>query len=206
VGAAATAVTFLVVLVAKFTEGAWVALILIPGMLFVFGAVRRHYHAVARAVAHPGPLDVSDLHEPLVVVPLSGWNNMAHKALRFALKMSSDIYAVQVRADERLDDLQSQWERFVEVPTAHAGLPIPQLVVIESPFRRTLQPILDYVLKVRDQHPDRQIAVLIPELVESRWYHYVLHNQRAQGLKALLLFHGGQRVIVINVPWYLSGE
>ena len=205
VGAAATAVTFLVVLVAKFTEGAWVALLLIPGMLFVFGAVRRHYLAVARAVTHPRPLDVSDLHEPIVVVPISGWNNMAHKALRFALKMSSDIYAVQVRADERLDDLQSQWERLVEAPTARAGLPIPQLVVIESPYRRTLQPILDYVLKVRDQHPDRQVAVLIPELVESRWYHYFLHNQRAQGLKALLLFHGGQRVIVINVPWYLSG-
>ena len=205
VGAAATAVTFLVVLVAKFTEGAWVALLLIPGMLFVFGAVRRHYLAVARAVTHPRPLDVSDLHEPIVVVPISGWNNMAHKALRFALKMSSDIYAVQVRADERLDDLQSQWERLVEAPTARAGLPVPQLVVIESPYRRTLQPILDYVLKVRDQHPDRQVAVLIPELVESRWYHYFLHNQRAQGLKALLLFHGGQRVIVINVPWYLSG-
>ena len=205
VGAAATAVTFLVVLVAKFTEGAWVALLLIPGMLFVFGAVRRHYLAVARAVTHPRPLDVSDLHESIVVVPISGWNSMAHKALRVALKMSSDIYAVQVRADERLDNLQSQWERLVEAPTARAGLPIPQLVVIESPYRRTLQPILDYVLKVRDQHPDRQVAVLIPELVESRWYHYFLHNQRAQGLKALLLFHGGQRVIVINVPWYLSG-
>jgi hypothetical protein len=57
---------------------------------------------------------------------------------------------------------------------------------------------------VRDQHPDRQIAVLIPELVEFRWYHYFLHNHRAQWLKALLLFNGGQRVMVINVPWYLS--
>jgi hypothetical protein len=206
VGAAATAVTFLVVFVAKFAEGAWVALVLIPGMLVVFGAVRRHYHAVARAVAQDGPLDVSDLHEPIVVVPLSGWNRMAHKALRFALKMSSSIYAVQVRADERLDDLRTPWERFVEAPTAQAGLPVPQLVVLDSPYRRTLQPILDYVLRVRDQHPDRQVAVLIPELVESRWYHYFLHNQRAQGLKALLLFHGGQRVVVINVPWYLSGE
>jgi amino acid transporter len=205
VGAAATALTLLIVLAAKFTEGAWVTLLLIPSMLSVFVAVRRHYHAVARQVAYPRPLDVSALHEPIVVVPISGWNKMANKALRFALKMSSDIYAVQVRSAERMDDLQTQWGRFVEAPTVRAGLPVPQLVVIESPYRRTLRPILDYVLEMKDRHPERQIAVLIPELVEYRWYHYFLHNQRAQGLKALLLFHGGQRVLVINVPWYLSG-
>jgi hypothetical protein len=174
-------------------------------MLFVFGAVRRHYHAVARQLSYPRPLDVSDLREPIVVVPISAWNKTANKALRFALKLSPDIYAVQVRSHENLDDLHTRWGRFVEAPTTGAGLPVPQLIVIDSPYRRTLRPILDYVLQVRDQHPDRQIAVLIPELVEFRWYHYFLHNHRAQGLKALLLFHGGQRVMVINVPWDLSG-
>jgi hypothetical protein len=119
--------------------------------------------------------------------------------------MSPDIYAVHVHSAEGMDDLQTQWGQFIEAPTTRAGLPVPQLVVIDSPYRRTLQPILDYVLQVRDHHSDRQIAVIIPELVESRWYQYFLHNQRAQGLKALLLFHGGQRVVVINVPWYLSG-
>jgi amino acid transporter len=204
-GAAATGVTLLVVLVAKFAEGAWVTMLLIPGMLFVFVGVRRHYGAVARELACPTPLDVSDLHEPIIVVPISAWNKTANKALRFALKMSPDIYAVHVRSAEHIDDLQTQWAQLVEVPTTRAGLPVPQLVVIDSPYRRTLQPILDHVLQVRDHHPDRQIAVIIPELVESRWYQYFLHNQRAQGLKALLLFNGGQRVVVINVPWYLSG-
>jgi hypothetical protein len=113
---------------------------------------------------------------------------------------------VQVRSSEFLDDLHTQWGRFVEAPTTRVGLPVPQLIMIDSPYRRTLQPILDYVLQVRDQHPDRQIAVLIPELVESRWYHYILHNNRSQGLKALLLFNGGQRVMVINVPWHLSDK
>jgi amino acid transporter len=203
-GAAATGVTLIVVLVAKFAEGAWVTMLLIPGMLCVFGAVRRHYQAVACALAHPQALDVSDLRAPIVVVPISAWNKTANKALHFALKLSPDIYAVQVRSSEYLDDLHTQWSRFVEAPTTSAGLPVPQLIVIDSPYRRTLRPILNYVLQVRDQHPDRQIAVLIPELVESRWYHYILHNHRAQGLKALLLFNGGQRVMVINVPWYLS--
>jgi hypothetical protein len=204
-GTAATGVTLLVVLVAKFTEGAWVTMLLIPGMLFVFVGVRRHYRVVARELAYPRPLDVSDLHEPIIVVPISAWNKTANKALRLAIKISSDIYAVQVRSAEGMDDLQTQWGQFVATPTARAGLPVPQLVVIDSPYRRTLQPIIDYVLQVRDRHPDRQIAVIIPELVESRWYQYFLHNQRAEGLKALLLFHGGQRVVVINVPWYLSG-
>jgi hypothetical protein len=204
-GALATALTLGVVLVAKFTAGAWLTLLLIPVMLFIFGAVRRHYHGVALQVACPRPLDVANLHDPIVVVPISAWNKMAHKALRFALKLSPEIYAVHVRSAEHLDDLPAHWERFVVAPATQAGLPVPQLVVLDSPYRRTLRPLLDYVLQVRDRHPDRQVAVLIPELVESRWYHYFLHNQRAQGLKALLLFHGGQRVIVINVPWYLSG-
>jgi hypothetical protein len=76
---------------------------------------------------------------------------------------------------------------------------------LNSPYRRMLRPILDYVLHVRDQHPDRQIAVLIPELVESRWYQYSLHNQRAEELTALLLLYSGQRVVVIDVPWDLLG-
>jgi hypothetical protein len=167
--------------------------------------VRRHYHAVALEVAQPTPLDVSDLEDPVVVVPIGDWNKMANKALRFALKLSPDIYAVQVSVPERTDGLQAQWSRFVEEPAARAGLPVPRLVTIDSPYRRTLNPIVDYVMATRDRHPDRQVAVIIPELVEYRWYHYFLHNQRAQALKALLLFNGGQRVVVVNVPWYLSG-
>ena len=159
---------------------------------------------IVRTSASPRPLDVSNLCAPIVVVPISGWNKTANKALRFALTLSLDIYAVQVRSSESLSDLHTRWGRFVEAPTSDAGLPVPQLIVIDSPYRRTLRPILDYGLHVRDQHPDRQIAVLIPELVEFRWYHYFLHNHRAQELKALLLFNGGQRVMVINVPWYLS--
>ncbi|HNB71840.1 MAG TPA: APC family permease [Acidobacteriota bacterium] len=203
-GALATGVTLFVVLIAKFTEGAWVTLFLIPAMLSVFAAVRRHYHSVALEVSCPRPLDVSDLRDPVVIVPIREWNKMAHKALRFALKLSPDIFGVQIRAAERMDDLNSQWKQFVEDPVSRAGLPVPHLVVLESPYRRTLNPLVDYVLEMRDRYPDRQIAVLIPELVEFRWYHYLLHNQRAQVLKALLLLKGGQRVIVIAVPWHLS--
>jgi amino acid transporter len=203
-GAAATAMTLIVVLAAKFAEGAWATLVLVPGMLLVFVAVRRHYHAVALEVAQPGPLDASGLRPPIVVVPMREWNRMAHKALRFALKLSPEIHVVQVRSTEGMADLRDRWPHLVETPARRAGLPVPRLVVVDSPYRRTLTPIFDFVMALRDRHPDRQIAVLIPELVEVRWYHYFLHNQRAQALKAMLLFHGGPRVIVINVPWYLE--
>jgi hypothetical protein len=78
-GAAAIGVTLVVVLIAKLAQGAWVTLLLIPGMLLVFGAVRRHYHAVARELAYPRPLDISNLCAPIVVVPISGWNKTATK-------------------------------------------------------------------------------------------------------------------------------
>jgi hypothetical protein len=77
-------------------------------------------------------------------------------------------------------------------------------VVLQSPYRLILAPIVEHVLELERTHPDQQIAVLIPELVERHWYHYFLHNKRASVLKALLLLKGNQRIVVINVPWYLE--
>ena len=90
------------------------------------------------------------------------------------------------------------------VPTRQAGLATPELVVLKSPYRYVITPLRDYVLDLEQRHPDRQVAVLIPELVERHWYHYLLHNQRAQWLKALLLVKGNRRINVISVPWYLK--
>jgi hypothetical protein len=77
-------------------------------------------------------------------------------------------------------------------------------VVLVSPFRFVVRPIIEYVLKLETDHPERNVAVLVPELVETHWYHSALHNNRAAILKALLLFRGNQRTAVINIPWYLS--
>ena len=90
-----------------------------------------------------------------------------------------------------------------EAPAKAAGLPVPELVVLKSPFRFIVRPILDYALELEEDNPDKTIAVLIPELVESRWYYFLLHNNRSQVLKALLLFSGNERTTVINIPWYL---
>ncbi len=76
--------------------------------------------------------------------------------------------------------------------------------MVKSPFRFVVAPMVDYALQLEKDFPDRQFAVLMPELVETRWYFYLLHNNRPQVLKAMLLFRGNQRVTVINIPWYLK--
>jgi hypothetical protein len=83
-------------------------------------------------------------------------------------------------------------------------LPAPKLVSIHSPFRFITSPIVDHVLGVEQQLPDRRIAVIIPELVASRWYEYLLQNHRSTVLKAALLLRGNRRIVVINVPWYVD--
>ncbi len=82
-------------------------------------------------------------------------------------------------------------------------MPVPELVVVSSPYRFVLMPLVEYILKVELEHPERQVAVMIPELVVRHWWENALHNQRAQLLKLLLLMRGNQRIIVINIPWYL---
>jgi amino acid transporter len=203
-GAIATGITVIVVLVAKFVEGAWITVLLIPGLLIAMGFVRRHYHAVLLEVRSAAPLELNDLTPPLVILPLQGWNHIAKKALRFALKISPHIRAVHVDCGEGSAFFCDEWSRYVEQPTKQAGVATPQLVVVPSPYRLILAPIVDYVLEAERTNPNQQIAVLIPELVERHWYHHLFHNKRASVLKALLLLRGNQRIIVINVPWYLD--
>ena len=202
-GAFVTGLTVLVVLVAKFAEGAWITVLLIPVLLLAMVMVRRHYDHVANAIASPTPLELKDFRPALVVVPLQRWSIVANKAVRFALTISPEIIGLQIGA-EQTDDLRPDWERYVEQPAMEVGLPTPKLVVINSPYRYVLIPIVDYVLDLHKKDPTRQIAVVIPELVERHWYYYFLHNQRAAALKALLYVKGNQQIAVVNVPWYLD--
>ena len=94
--------------------------------------------------------------------------------------------------------------RLVAEPVKKAGGTPPNLVTLPSPYRLIITPILDYVTETAAQNPGREIAVIVPELVERHWYHYPLHNQRAELLKALLLLKGSRNIVLINVPWYIS--
>ena len=203
-GAVATATTVVVVTVSKFVAGAWVTVLLIPAIMIVMISIRRHYREVEAEVANPLPLDLTGLRNPLVVVPILSWNKIAQKGLRFALNLSSEVLALHIECEKDTGDIRQSWRRYAEDPARRAGLAAPRLVVLRSPYRFVLNPILDYILELERDNPDRQIAVLIPELVERRWYHYFLHNQRAEWLRALLLAKGNQRIILVNVPWHIS--
>ena len=203
-GAFATAVTVAVVLIAKFTEGAWITVLLIPVMMLMMRGVRAHYDRVEQETKREGPVDTTDIRPPIVVIPLERWNAVAEEALRLAWSMSQDIRILHIECGEDTEILCQRYADLVEVPARKAGLPVPELVLLESPYRFVVRPILDYALQLEKTNPDRHLAVLIPELVESRWYYFLLHNNRSQALKALLLFNGDQRITVVNIPWYLK--
>ena len=203
-GAVATGITVIVVLVAKFTSGAWITVLLIPTLLILMGVVRRHYHRVFLEVRTTEPLDLKNQIPPMVIVPIQSWNAITKKALRFAFNISPDVYALHVNSGEGSSILRYEWSRYVNEPAKQANVKKPELVVLPSPYRLVLTPIVNYVLEIERAHPGQQIAVLIPELVERHWYHYLLHNKRAELLKTLLLLRGNQRIIVIDVPWYLK--
>jgi amino acid transporter len=203
-GAVATGMTLMVVLIAKFKAGAWVTALLIPGLLAIMISVRRHYDCVALETESSAPLEMTRLEPPIVIVPIETWGKISQKALQFALTLSTDIRAVHIAAEEVQCEIQEKWKNLVEAPAKQAGGKPPEIVILPSPYRYILLPIVAYVQDVERANPDRQIAVLVPELVVRHWYDYFLHNNRAELLKALLLVNGSQQIVLITVPWYLS--
>jgi amino acid transporter len=203
-GAVATGVTLIVVLVAKLTAGAWVSALLIGSMLTAMLWVRRHYDQVAKETQISTPLEFDNLGPPLVIVPIQGWSRISQRALQFALSLSPDIHAVHVATEDDGNALAQEWPRLVDKPMEEVRAIPPTLVTLPSPYRLVLKPILQFVLEMEAQNPHRQIAVIVPELVERHWYHYPLHNQRAELLKAFLLIKGSHRIVLINVPWYTN--
>jgi amino acid transporter len=203
IGAVATGLTLIVVLVAKFTAGAWITAILVPALMILMTVVKRHYNGVARELDCDGPMRIETLNEPLIIIPMDRWSRMSEKALRFAMKLSDEVQAVHVDAEDCYEEVRQMWDRNVAEPFREAGRVAPHLVLIKSPYRFILGPLVDYILKVESESPHRQVAVLVPELVVRRWWQAPLHNQRAEVLKLLLLMRGNQRIMVINIPWYL---
>jgi amino acid transporter len=202
-GASATGVTVAVVAVVKFMAGAWVVVLLVPSLVALMIAVGRHYRRIEREIAAPGNLKLEHLQAPMVIVPIIEWSSVAENALRLAMTLSRDVEVLHIESEDDTNSLKRLWPARVEEPAREAQQAVPRLTVLASPFRFVVQPIIDHVLAIERKNPDRTIAVLLPELVERQWYQYFLHNQRARILAALLLTQGTQRIVIVNVPWYL---
>jgi amino acid transporter len=203
-GAIATGITTAVVLVAKFTDGAWITVLLIPSLIMMMRAVQRHYSNVRQEMRATGPIRTDSLCEPIVLLPIDCLSLLAEKALRYAWTLSKEIHVLHVQCGEQTDQLCRDWHEAVEVPAQAAKLPVPKLVVLDSPYRFIVRPLVDYAMQQQLEQPDRNITVLIPELVENHWYHYLLHNNRSEAIRALLLFYGNQRIAVVSIPYYLQ--
>ena len=203
VGAVATGITLVVVLVAKFMTGAWVTALLVPTLILLMLAVKKHYTRVNREMADPTPLRLTNLEQPIVVIPMARWDKVTEKAMRFGLLISKEIKVVHIHSDNEDGTLEEVWDEQVLTPIRSEKMAEPELVTIQSTYRMTITPLMEYVLHMADANPQRKVAVLLPELVVNHWWENLLHGQRVQLLKLLLLLKGNPRVVVVNIPWYL---
>jgi len=201
-GAIATGLTVAVVIIAKFTEGAWITIIAIPTLLVVMYRVRNHYDKLRKEIDLDTPLESSLPTPPILVVTMQGWTLVNKQALRAAMALSHEIKVIHVSQDDKPDDFSVKWEEYIERPAQQAGLPVPQLVELHSPYRLVVTPIVDYIKSLANENTDRRIITVIPELIERRWFQWLLHTQRAEILKGRLLMEGNDRISVLNIPWY----
>jgi len=204
-GALVTGVTTIVVLVAKFVEGAWITLLFIPLTIVFFSLVRRHYHNVKLLTSCKDPIDAAGLNQhPIAVIAIDHWSIITRQGIEFAARLSPEVIAVHVEPTEHSQLLEGEWEHYVEKPFQAAGKQPPQLHVLPSPYRFIIVPFVQFILDLSKKHPDRSIVVVIPELVEDRWYEYFLHNQRGRLLEWVLLARGNERIFTVSAPWYVG--
>jgi amino acid transporter len=193
IGAVVTAIVLVIVASTKAAEGAWIIILLIPTLVVIFRTTRQHYDHVA------SQLSLGEFAPPpklrnIVLLPLSGVHRAVLQALHYAHTLSDDVRALYVSTDPHsLELVRKEWAQWGE------GVP---LVVLESPYRAVLEPILAYINELEASQPDAYVTIVLPEFVPARWWQHLLHNQRALLLKGALLFR--PNTVVTNVPFHLA--
>ena len=204
-GAVATGITLVVVAVSKFAEGAWLTIVVVPLLVFFFSRVNRHYLRVAQQIATIAPLELPELTAPIAVVAAGSWSKLTQQALKFALRLTTDVYVVQIRTErDVIEDLADSWDLLIGNPARAAGIPPPKRVTLTSDVRRFFGPFVDFVQKLEHDNPGKDIVVVIPDLVMSHWYENILHNNRGAFLRTLLRMRCGSRTVVVNTPFHLQ--
>ncbi|AFL53656.1 amino acid transporter [Sinorhizobium fredii] len=208
-GAAVTAVALVVIIAAKFTEGAWITVLVIPAVILLLRSIRRYYVRLDRTLRKAGPITLDRIEAPVVLVVTEHWNKLADKALSFAFRLSPDVLAVHVTAlegDDQDDErrIRALWARDVDSPARAAGIKPPRLLLLKSNYRLMHDPLLRLVKELQEEFAGRSIAVLLPEVVKTSWWQTLLHTHRARRLHSKLLRFGGSSLVVISMPWYLE--
>ena len=237
IGAFATGVVTVVIMITKFDRGAWIVVLLIPLLVMLFRGIRRHYAHVHQQIRALPPLHAEDLRH-IMIVPIAELNRPALQSLAYARSLTPEVVALHVSSEpEEEIDFRAEWERWIESRhsdleraaqqakaarltargpderrvsprayehTTSLGKTTPQLVLIESPYRSLVPPLVAYIDALRDRNPGTTITVVLPEFVPAHWWERILHNQTALRLKLALYADPG--VVVVNVPYHLSSQ
>jgi len=194
VGAIATFVVLIVFIITKFIHGAWVVVLLVPLIVMMFLKIHRHYVEVARQLSTEGLNKLRPI-DHLVIVPISGIHRGVIAALEYAKSIAPHhVTAVYVNLDDDVTQkLREKWQEW------GSGV---NLIVVASPYRSLVRPLLNYVDRVKRSSPNAVITVVLPEFVPAKWWQNLLHNQNTLFLKGALLFKRG--LVVTNVPYHLE--
>lgn len=192
-GATATAIVAVVVGVSKFTQGAWIVVVLIPILVLLFRAIHGHYVNARRELESLTPVRSEEVQN-VVVVPVASINAVTRQTLAYARSISDNVSAIHISDEEA--EIQRMRDRWPELETD-----VP-LVIIESPYRSLVGPLLSYLDELQKQVPTATLTVVLPEYVPRHWWEQILHNQTALRIKAALLFRPG--TVVISVPYHLA--
>ncbi len=195
IGAVATLIVLFVFAITKFLDGAWLVLLLVPALVLMLAGIHRHYRLLASNLSleeYGGPPPIS---RHRVILPISGVHRGSLAALRYALSLSHDVTAVYVSMDPaEADRLKDKWAVWGE------GV---RLVILDSPYRLLLEPLLDYIQQIADQRqPNEAITIVVPQFVPRHWWNNVLHTQAAWMLRLALLLRPG--IVIIDVPYQVE--
>jgi hypothetical protein len=182
----------IVVAVTKFAEGAWIIVAVTPLLVLWFRSMRHHYEGVAEQLTLKGFTPDVRRHNT-VLVPIGGLHRAVVRALQYSQTLSPDVRAVYVDVDPKAtEEIRREWENWAD------GV---KLVVLESPYRSLMEPLLEYIEQVDKERPDDFVTVVLPEFVPAKWWHHLMHNQRALLIKTALLFK--PNTVVTSVPFHL---
>jgi amino acid transporter len=206
-GAATTSVALIVIILAKFPDGAWIVTLAVPATIFLLLSIHRYYRRQDRKLSTWGEFRIEETEPPTVLVAYEERNRMTDRALQFALTLSPDVVAVhllRLRGPDEEEDLAETREIFareIATPVEAAGLTPPRLMFLRAAYREIAGPLLDLVEKIDAAAPERSVAILVPERVHLRWWQRLLHGRRAARLRATLMEHAGPRLMIITAPW-----
>ena len=206
-GAGTTIVALIVIIAAKFAEGAWLVVLAIPLTMSVLFAVHGYYARLAERLDVQGPFAIEESEPPTVLVAYENRSRMTDRALRFAMTLSPDVFAIHLlrlggpEAQEDVAALKATFEQDICAPLRAAGVSPPRLMAIPAPYREIHGPVIELVEKLDADTPGRSVAILIPELVLTHWWERLLHSRRAARLRSALLANAGPRLMVIASPW-----